>query len=881
MVETFHYLQVKTLRYGAKMINLSQVTLSRIVSIRLFGLVIFLSITAGCTLPVSTTASNQETPDMTSDAKWTESNIVNISPTPNTEKIVAIGTTPIPTINPKNSIEPVTIVGSAKITFPLFENYLVEPYVMLEDEAGFVNRDFNFIIPPQDQVLGPLTPRGEKTWDYVLHLPSLPPGVLVDVDNNSQNDTGVRIFAVAVQANTIGDPFLGKDEFRGWSTVWTSTRIDSENRDEIVGGKLIVWAPDNEQSFPFDFGTDKLLFTNDDPTKHIEAGYTIVNLDSNPFTFTKERISEITLYEGDVAINDLSELSYTEAFNSLWSKASIEYPFTDLKNIDWQNIYDTFAPQVANAEASSDPQAWYIAMRNFAWSIPDGHVGLGGNDGGLFQKEAGGGAGLGMTELSDGRVLVSYVNTSGAAAEAGINIGDEIISYNNVPIREAIQSVTPLNGPFSTDHILELERYRYISRGEIGENANIQWKDSIGIIKQATMILRAESNSLTATSIYADFDRNAPPIEYEIIDDYGIGYVRIWSLSDDLNLTFRLFRRAVQLFNDNETPSVIIDLRHNLGGSPMGTSLASFFTPNEIEVMRGYYYSDKIKHFDTYGPPDTIEPDNNLLYEGRVAILVGPACASACENVAWVFSQLPQVTVLGHYPSNGIMGEVGRGQYKLPGDLSFQIPTGMDQDMENNIIVEGTGVVPDKLIPITETNIFENRDIVLEEAINLLRLPLVAGIIPLESPRLLAPSLTLSAAQSNTPILEELADESPNYEMPEPGQKRVYSIPMDSSMESIWWYSWCATSKNIAYENWDNITVNFYLNNDLISNNDFYQTNGQTNQEYCFYQLAGLTDWPRGEHVLHTKVSFDREINDGNTVYPIGLREFEYHVYVN
>ena len=44
MVETFHYLQVKTLRYGAKMINLSQVTLSRIVSIRLFGLVIFLSI---------------------------------------------------------------------------------------------------------------------------------------------------------------------------------------------------------------------------------------------------------------------------------------------------------------------------------------------------------------------------------------------------------------------------------------------------------------------------------------------------------------------------------------------------------------------------------------------------------------------------------------------------------------------------------------------------------------------------------------------------------------------------------------------------------------------------------------------------------------------
>ncbi len=863
------------------MINLTQIALSKLFTIRLFALILFSSIASGCILPASSTSSNQANPDVTTDSELTERNIVTTSPTPPIDQAIVIESTATPTITTKNSNEPVTIVGNAKITFPLFENYLVEPYVMLEDEAGFVNRDFDFIIPPQDQVLGPLTPRGENTWDYVLHLPSLPPGILVDVDNNSQNDTGVRIFAVAVQANTIGDPFLGSDEFRGWSTVWTSARIDSENRDEIVGGKLIVWSPDNKQSFPSDFGSDKLLFTNDDPTKNIEAGYTIVNLDSNPFTFTKERISEIILYEGDVEINDLSDLSYTEAFNALWSKASIEYPFTQLKSVDWQNIYDRFAPQVTKAEASSDPQAWYLAMRNFAWSIPDGHIGLGGDDGGLFQKEAGGGAGLGMTELSDGRVLVNYVDTSGTAAKAGIKLGDEIISYNNIPIRQAIQSITPLNGPFSTDHVLKLEQYRYISRGKVGDSADIEWKDSTGIVNQATIILRSERNSLAATSLYADFDRNAPPIEYEIIDDYDIGYIRIWSLSDDLNLTFRLFRRAVQLFNDNDTTGVIIDLRHNLGGSPMGTSLASFFTQTEIEVMRGYYYSDKLKLFDTYGPPDSIEPDKNLFYEGRVAILVGPACASACENVAWVFSQLPQVTVLGHYPSNGIMGEVGRGQYKLPGDLSFQIPTGMDQDMENNIIVEGTGVVPDILIPITEANIFENRDIVLEEAIDLLSKPLVAGIIPSGSPRLLAPSLTLTAAKGNTPILEELANETPNYEMPEPGQKRVYSIPMDNSTESIWWYSWCATNKNIAYKNWSNITVNFYLNDELVSKNELYKTDGQANQEYCFYELVGLTDWPRGEHVLHTKVSFDQEINDGSTVYPIGLREFEYHVYVN
>ena len=107
-------------------------------------------------------------------------------------------------------------------------------------------------------------------------------------------------------------------------------------------------------------------------------------------------------------------------------------------------------------------------------------------------------------------------------------------------------------------------------------------------------------------------------------------------------------------------------------------------------------------------------------------------------------------------------------------------------------------------------------------------------------------SLTLTAAQGNTPILEELAEEPANYEIPEPGLKRSYSILMDNSTESIWWYAWCATNKDIADSNWSNITVDFYLNEEPISADNFYQTDGQANQEYCFYLLAGLTDCPRG-----------------------------------
>ena len=620
-----------------------------------------------------------------------------------------------------DTLEPVQIIGTANITFFLFEDYLVEPFVMLEDEAGFVRRDFEFIIPPANQILGPLTRTGENTWEYVLHLPALPPGTLVDIDNDDFIDTGVKVFAVAVQANLKGDPFLGGDEFRGWSTVWTSARTDSENQDEINGGSLVLWAPDDQQAFPTDFGSDQLLFTPDDPVGPVPAGYTIVNLDESPFVLYKEPQPNLTLYEGDVAVNDYAGMSYTEAFEALWTKASVEYPFSEIKAIRWQSLYEQFKPRVVQAQAEGDHQAWYTTMRDFTWSIPDGHVGLSGDDGGLFIQKFGGGLGIGLTELDDGRVITHYLTEDGPAQTAGIELGAEILKINGVPITQAASNVVPWSSPFSTEHVRRLQQYRYLTRGPLGKTLEITWRIPHSTdASTAILAFQREWDSFAATSIYAELDTQAPPVEYDILRDSGYGYLRIWDLADDLNLVNRLFERAVKVFRDNHVPGVILDLRHNLGGSPMGTDLARYFTEEQLEVSRGYYYSEKLGTFDTHGPPDTIEPDPDLQYNGPVAVLVGPACASACENVAWVFSQLPQVRVIGQHPSNGIMGEVGRGQYDLPGGLSFQIPTGMELDMDGNIIVEGSGVVPDVLVPINEETVFGGGDPVLSLSVELL-----------------------------------------------------------------------------------------------------------------------------------------------------------------
>lgn len=77
-------------------------------------------------------------------------------------------------------------------------------------------------------------------------------------------------------------------------------------------------------------------------------------------------------------------------------------------------------------------------------------------------------------------------------------------------------------------------------------------------------------------------------------------------------------------------------------------------------------------------------------------------------------------TIIGHFPTSGAFGEVGRGQYDLPADLSMQFPTGRSETLEGNLLLEGTGVIPEITVPVTEDSALGRVDAVLEAAIKAL-----------------------------------------------------------------------------------------------------------------------------------------------------------------
>lgn len=622
---------------------------------------------------------------------------------------------------------PVMIQGSFTFTNDIILIYYTEHAAALVDMYGFVTRDREWEMPVEAQVLGFLEmDKDAKTANYQIQLPLRPTGRAVDVNPDGKEEAGVQVFSASYWPNLTGGPYSeGDDPSRGWPSYLASVKADTENKDEVIGGKLVIWAPNEAQFFPSEFGADGLLFTDDDPVMPVPAGYSVIDLDQKPFAITREEMPDLTLYEpGDVAVKDYSELSYTEAFDNMFEVVRKEYAFNGIedKQPDYDALYAELSPRVKEADANKDAEAFYLAMRDFTRAFKDGHVGLSGGDIGaqVQQEETAGGYGFAIRELDDGKVIAVYVMEGGPAAAAGMETGAEITRFNGKAIREAIGEVVPANAPHSTDFGLRFYQAVYLVRAPVGTEAQVAFINPATDAQPATeqtaeLAAVEEQESLFATSLYRNYDPNALPVEYIVASSLGVGYVKVNSNYDDLNLVIRLFQRALEKFEENGIQTLIIDMRANSGGANLG--LAGFLTDQEIELGQLQYYSEATGSFESERPVDKVIPNQTQFRFNKMFLLIDQACASACELESYGFSQVPGMEVIGHTPTAGVEAEVARGQFELPEGMSLQVPTGRFILPDGSLFLEGQGVQPTVRVPVTADNAFGDQDAVLNEAI--------------------------------------------------------------------------------------------------------------------------------------------------------------------
>jgi C-terminal processing protease CtpA/Prc len=604
----------------------------------------------------------------------------------------------------------VLLTGTVTYTNPLFTGGVAEPLIILEDQAGFIDRNEYYIIPQESQVLGQITSDFfESPFSYSLSLPQVPNGALRDVDNDNEDDSGVMVFAVAYWTNKFGDPLLEERDLYGggWSTAYASTRAseDVDTRLEILGGKFVIYAPEEGQGFPSGFGSDGLIFTDDDPIVTIPQGYSVVDIDAEPFVFDRAANQTIDLYEPEgSAVNDFSELSYSEAFDAMVELFRTEYAFTELYDLDWDALHEQYRPQFVEAENTGDTQMYALAMRDFLWEIPDGHVGMPLtllND--MFREETDGGLGISLGELEDGRFIVSFLLEGSPVQQAGMQLGAEILEWGGRPLEEAMDDVFIwAHQVLSTDHTYRLQQLRYVTRFPIGTEVEITFRNPDSDEEQTVTVEAInERVSFSQSSFFAAVDGLELPVESKILPS-GYGYVAIYSFSDNELLTVQLWERMISTFIQADIPGVIIDMRYNGGGSGfLADQMAAYFFQEEHILGYSATYNEQIDdfYFDPRSVDRFILPPEELRYDGEVAVIVAPSCFSACEFFSYNMTIDDRAAIVGHYPTGGLGG--GVTDFYMPENTTIRFTISRQVDADHNIHIEAQGVAPTVDVPVT------------------------------------------------------------------------------------------------------------------------------------------------------------------------------------
>jgi carboxyl-terminal processing protease len=431
---------------------------------------------------------------------------------------------------------------------------------------------------------------------------------------------------------------------------------------------------------------------------------------------------------------DLAGKPWPEAFKLMHEQFSREYPYSDWKHVDWDALYKKYQPQIARAAATKNELAYYIALRQYVYSIPDGHVRIRADEPRkLLKGYVGGGFGFTVAELDDGRVVANIVTPDGPAAIAGIEFGSEIMEWDGQPIRSTMARV-PLwydDKPPASTAARILTRCRYLVRAPIGKTVTGRFRDpKTGSVKTAKLTAVDDGyDLLDRTNFYASADDRKRPVDYSILPS-GIGYLKIVTFpSPQFGDVFGEVKAALSALMEKKVPSLIVDLRKNGGGDDEVTAnVAGLFLAERQFYYSIVYYDPKMKAFGTEPEEVTWVEPKRPRFDGRIVTLISPGTVSNGEGLARSLKLRSDSDVVGMFGTNGAYGSTG-GSIKMPHGYLVLYPIGRGLDENRQILIESNasgdgGVLPDIYVPRTLDNLkaatLGGKDVELEFAENVL-----------------------------------------------------------------------------------------------------------------------------------------------------------------
>ena len=322
-------------------------------------------------------------------------------------------------------------------------------------------------------------------------------------------------------------------------------------------------------------------------------------------------------------------------------------------------------------------------------------------------------------QMIENKIIITRTGDSEEITEQKIIPGLEVMEINGVPAQEH----------------LEKNFLRYYSGG------TKHWGNAFGLTRllggPKNSIVKLKLRSLDGKSKNVELTRNSKmsnqeKFQYQIFDFYPLvekktfGDIVYFELSTfEVEQIVDDFSRELDKLDLEKTRGMIIDIRNNWGGSSnTAFKIISYLIDKPIEAAK-WKTRKYLPAFRSWGMPEEwyeesmgfVQPSPEKRFSGPLVVLTGHTTYSSAEDF---------VVPLKYSQRAKIVGDVTGGStgnpltVHLPGGYILRICAKRDSFPDGEVFV-GKGIEPDIKVITTQKSIIENRDVVLEKAIEIIR----------------------------------------------------------------------------------------------------------------------------------------------------------------
>ncbi|KQR93810.1 hypothetical protein ASG01_08075 [Chryseobacterium sp. Leaf180] len=373
-----------------------------------------------------------------------------------------------------------------------------------------------------------------------------------------------------------------------------------------------------------------------------------------------------------------------------WNIIQYYFPYKNLIEEDWKKVLPEFIPKFLKAENTSE---YTLATLEIIARIHDTHANVWGNNKYVNQFFGERYPPVKITFAESKAVVKEYFKED-LGKESGLQKGDIILEVNGLTVDEIIKK--QLKYTAASNYPTQL---REVARNLLCSNdENIKVK----FLRDGTV-----KNTTVKTYKYSEIDDGEEEKKREFFRmlDKNIAYFYMGSVdSKELPAVFD------KMIN---TKGLVIDFR-SYPSDFVVYKLGKLLKPDASDFVKFTFTANSQPGLFIYTPIIKVEGSGKDAYKGKIAILINETTQSSAEFHTMAFRTAPNAKVFGSTTA-GADGNVSR--ITLPGNISTMI-SGIGVYYPDGKETQRIGIIPDVEVKPTIEGIKNERDEVLEKAVN-------------------------------------------------------------------------------------------------------------------------------------------------------------------